>query len=447
MFAKSARGTSLTRVRLRFIGLTAVAAAAVTVAAGCSSSGSSAPPASTATSASSGSAASSSAAAASGSPLDVWAIQPLSNAVGLVPQVPAGAKAAARYINANGGIGSDHHQLVVKVCDSQGSPQGEVQCAQQAAADKQAIAVVNPVAIYNADAFAQVLRQAGLASINPFIATPAALTNPINFPLYSPNFGSSACAVLGAKAANIKRVAFAEINLPISLAGGQTAAELAKKQGLTVTDTVTFPVTVSDLSPYVKQLQATNPQLVVLNMQPNLVGQFMQAANSLGAQWAYCAQDGITVWQQMVGLGSIASNFYYAATLPEVIQPSSNAIVNAFRSQALAEAQSGDQAAGLAPTNEPASTFQAWMATQTVFQVAAKMSGTIDRQSFLAALNKATVSFPGVLPTIDFAKPNPVPQYSRLFNTTLFLKKWDVASKSEQVVTSVQPTQFGTLIG
>jgi ABC-type branched-subunit amino acid transport system substrate-binding protein len=442
MFGKSALWAPVARVRFRFMGITVAAAAVVTAAVGCSS-GSSTPPSSTATS----SAATSSAAAASGSPLDVWAIQPLSNAVGLVPQVPAGAKAAARYINANGGVGAEHHQLVVKVCDSQGSPQGEVQCAQQAAADTQAIAVVNPVAIYNADAFAQVLRQAGLASINPFIATPAALTNPINFPLYSPNFGSSACAVLGAKAANIKRVAFAQINLPISQASAQTAAQLAQKQGLTVTGSVTFPVTVSDLSPYVKQLQATSPQLVVLNMQPNLVGQFMQASNSLGAQWAYCAQDGITVWQQMVGLGAIASNFYYAATLPEVTVPSSNPIVTAFRAQATAEANSGDQAAGLAPTNEPASTFQAWMAVQTVFQVAGKMSGTIDRQSFLAALNKATVTFPGVLPPIDFAKPNPVPQYSRLFNTTLFLKKWDVATKSEQVVTSVPPTQFGTLVG
>lgn len=444
MFGESAPRMPVARFRWRFTGLAAVAAAAAAALAGCGSSGSSAPAAST--SAPAGSAAPASA-AATGSPLDIWAIAPLSNAVGLVPQVPAGENAAARYINAHGGVGVDHHQLVVKVCDTQGSPQGEVQCAQQAAADKQAIAVVDPVALYNADAFTQVLQQAGLPAINPYIATPAQLTNPINFPLYSPNFGVAACAVLGAKAAGVKRVAFAQINLPIAVDSDQTAAQLAQKQGLTVTGTATFPVTVSDLSPYVKQLQETNPQLIVLSMQPNLVGEFMQAANSLGAQWAYCAQDGITVWQQMVGLGSIASNFYFAATLPEVIQPSSNPIVTAFRDQATAEAQSGDQAAGLAPTDEPNSTFEAWLAAQAVLQVADKMTGTISRQTFLAALDKATVSFPGVLPTIDFAKPNPVAQYSRLFNTTLFLKKWDVATKSEQVVTSIPPTAIGALLG
>jgi ABC-type branched-subunit amino acid transport system substrate-binding protein len=373
-------------------------------------------------------------------------VAPLNNPIGSVPQVPAGAKAAARYINAHGGVGPEHQPLVVKVCNTGGTPQGDVQCGQQAAGDKAAIAVIDPTPIYNPDGFTAALEKSHLPAINPYIATTSQLKSPMSFPLYSSNLSAAACAVLGAKAAGVKRVAFASIDLPIAVANAQTAAAAAKKAGLTVTANESFPLTASDLSPYVKSLQGGNPQLVVITSQPNLVGEFIQSSQALGAQWNYCAQDGITVYQQMVGLGAVADKLYLAAAFPEVGQPSSNPLITAFRAQASAEAASGDSDASLNPAATPLDTFESWLSTQVVVQVASKMSGTITRSNFLAALNHATIKFPGVLPTIDFSKPGTDPQFPRLFNTTMFIKRWHSDTKSQAPVKSVPPTQMDQLV-
>ncbi len=67
-------------------------------------------------------------------------------------------------------------------------------------------------------------------------------------------------------------------------------------------------------------------------------------------------------------------------------------------------------------------------------QVAATIRGAITRAKFLRAINHAKVTFgsgkAAVLPPMNFAKPNPNKKYARLFNTTMFLKKWNVATKS-----------------
>jgi ABC-type branched-subunit amino acid transport system substrate-binding protein len=351
-------------------------------------------------------------------------------------------RTAARYINAHGGLGLAHHAIVVRTCDTQGTPQGEVQCAQQAVADKKAVAAVNPIEIYNPNALTATLQKGGLAAVNPYISTTQQLTNPINFPIVAAYLSGTACSTLTAKATGDKRIGYAQINLPTSEQGDAYAAGVARKAGLTVAGTVTIPVTTTDLSTYIQQLLDDNPQIVVLNMQPGLVAQFVQAAAQLGANWTYCAQDGITEWQQLVGLGSKVDSFYFAATVPQVTQPGS-AIVNRFRSQAQAEDASGDKAASLDPSQEPGNAFTAWLAMQVVDQVTQHMPGTITRAGFLHKLAHSTVHLPGALPTIDFAKPNPLPQFRRLFNTRLFLDKWNPSTKTEDPVSSVKPEVFG----
>ena len=115
-------------------------------------------------------------------------------------------------------------------------------------------------------------------------------------------------------------------------------------------------------------------------------------------------------------------------------------MLNQFRSQASAEVAGGNSSASLAPGNDPLLVLQGWVAAEVVPQVAATIKGPITRAKFLQAINKAKVTFGSgngqVLPPIDFDKPNPIKQYSRLFNTSMFLKKWNVATKSWVRVTS-----------
>ena len=384
-------------------------------------------------------------AAARGPAVDVWDIVPIGAPNQTAPQIPSGVKAAFRNINANGGIGPDHQRVVVKVCNTQGTPNGELQCAQQAASDRKAIATVGNLIVANTAAATAVFQKAGLPAINPFTQSPADFTAKINFPLFAPNFTAAGCGLLAPKAAHVKSIGFASLSLPISIDEANTAVGAAQKAGFKVTGQVQVPLTTTDVSPYVQQLEQNNPQFSVLLFDPELVSAWLANAAQIGKSGPVCFQDGLVSYQTLVGLGSNASNVYAAAFLPD---PSwkEYPLLAQFRAQAAAEVKAGDSSASLAQGNDPLLVLEGWIAAEVVPQVGSDIKGKITRKDFLRAINKATVTFGprkgAVLPPIDFGKPNPIKQYSRLFNTSLFLKKWNVAKKAWVRVSS-QPTVNG----
>jgi len=140
-------------------------------------------------------------------------------------------QAGFRYIDSHGGIGKLHQNVVVKVCDSQDTAPGEIQCGQEAASDAKSIAVVAPV-IISADAtFTSELSKAHEPIINDNPSSPGDYVNPINFPLWSSNFAYAACAVMTAEAVHAKRVAFAALSVPASINSLNVAIAGAKRAG------------------------------------------------------------------------------------------------------------------------------------------------------------------------------------------------------------------------
>lgn len=412
----------------------ALLAAGTLAACGSSSSSSSSSTAGTTTSASA------SAAKATGPAVDVWTIAPVGAPNQSAPQLPAGVKAAFRHINSQGGIGPDHQPVTVKFCNTQGTPPGELQCAQQAASDPKAVAAVQPLIVINTAGATAAFQKAGLPSINPFVQSPPDFVAPINFPLFSPNFAGAGCAVMAPPVVHATKIGFASLTLPISVAEMNAAMAAARKAGFTVVGHVEVPLTTTNISPYVHQLQQSHPQFTVLLFDPELVSAWLAAAAQIGASGPTCMQDGLVATQVLAGLGSNAADVYAASFLPDPAWKG-YPLLNQFRSQASAEVAGGNSSASLAPGNDPLLVLQGWVASQVVPQVAATIKGPITRAKFLQAINKTKVTFGSgggqVLPPIDFDKTNPIKQYARLFNTTMFLKKWDVATKSWVRVTSV----------
>ena len=342
-------------------------------------------------------------------------------------------KAAFRYVNSQGGIGPDHQPVTVKVCNTQGTPNGEIQCAQQAAADPKAIATAGDLITVATSPAEAAFEKAGLPSINPFIQSPADFVAKINFPLFAPNFTAEGCGVLAPRAAHVKRIAFASLTLPISADEVKSAVAAAKKAGLTVTGQVSVPLTTTNVSPYVHQLAQSHPQMTVLLFDPELDGAWLAAAAQTGDSGPTCTQDGLVAYQALAGLGASAANTYAASFLPDPAWKG-YPLLTKFRAQAAAEVAAGDSSASLQPGNDPLLVEEGWVAAGVVPQVASDIKGPITRAKFLKAINTAKVTFGSgsgaVLPPIDFGKPNPIKQFARLFNTSLFLKKWDVATKS-----------------
>jgi ABC-type branched-subunit amino acid transport system substrate-binding protein len=372
-----------------------------------------------------------------GTPITIWTMSAVGNPVANVPQVFAGVKAGARAINARGGIHG--HPIVVKTCNGQFNPNQELACARDAVNDH-AVAMVGSLAFVNAAGVQAVLKSGNVANVQTPMSTPQDFANPINFSVTSGNFAMSACAALVPRASGAKKVGIAAINFPSTLAGAAQAGEAAKKHGAEFKGTVSFPLTTSDLGPTVKQVQQTGANMVILAMQPQIIGQFISTAAGQGNNWTYCGQGGTIYYQTLAQLGSAASRVYASAVYPPLQDSAKYPLLQRFKREMNAEKAAGDKAADLKPSNLPESALDPWIGTQILEQVGKSMRGTINNVTFLKALNKAKVDFGNLLPAVNFAKPNPNPAYRRLFNTRVFIVKWDTSAKRWRIVTSVKPT-------
>ena len=180
----------------------AVGAGLATVLTACGSSDSSSSGAAAPTSGTSGT-------PATGSTVDVWTAAPIGAAGASAPQRASGVKAAFNWLNDNGGLGPQHQRVVVKVCNTQLTPQGELQCGQQAAGDPKSIGVVAPIIVISTAPFMSGMQKAGMPVVNPAVSDESQATSPISFPLGADILAPTGCAVMTGQAVNAKTVGLA----------------------------------------------------------------------------------------------------------------------------------------------------------------------------------------------------------------------------------------------
>ncbi len=385
-------------------------------------------------------------AAKAGPTVDIWTAAPINAAGASAPQASSGVRAAIRYINRHGGLGPRHQKAVVKTCNTELTPPGEIQCAAQATGDKKAVAVVAPIIVLDVADYMAALQKVGMADIDAAASAPTAVTSPISFPLAPEYLDSAGCAVLLSKQLHVKTVGFATTAIPGSEAIAALGVSAAQKAGLkTSGSTVAFPVTATDVAPYVSQLKAENPQAVILTGSPQVVGSWLSAAASLGWSVPTCVGDRLIPNQLLAGAGAAAKNFYVAASYPDPSW-SGYPLLTQFRSQAKAELKAGDATASLAANNNGEDVLVGWLATQALLQASEQVKGNLTRTKVLHAMQHTVATFGvgkgALLPPMNFGKPNHNKQFPRLVNTTMFLKHWDVTKQA-----FVRLTKAGTVTG
>ena len=373
---------------------------------------------------------------------------PLEAAGANAPQRASGLKAAFDYLNEHGGLGPEHHKVEVKTCNTQLTPPGEIQCGQEAASDPTAIAVVSPIVVISTEPFMSSLEDAGMPVVNPAVSDTAQATSPVAFPLGADILAPTACAVLGAEATDADTMGLAGSATAVTEAQIQTASDALEKAGVEPVGPVTFPITTTDVTPFVTQLAEDDPDATTLIGSPQNVGQWLAAEQRLGKTRPTCTNDALTPPQVLIGLGGALTDFYTAASLPD---PSWDGypMLDDFKAQATAAADAGDETASLEPTNSPIEVLSGWMGAQALIQGAANVTGEVTKTSLLEALNTTTVTFGDdkpLIPPVDFSKPGPDAAYPRVFNTTMFLKKWDPSKQQFELVDSVDATDISTLI-
>jgi hypothetical protein len=342
-----------------------------------------------------------------------------------------------------------HQKVDVKVCNTQLTPQGEIACGQRATSDPKAIAYIAPIIVISTAPFMTELRKAKLPDVNPAVSDTSEATSPISFPLASEILAPAACAVMAPKAVGAKTVGFAASATPVSAAEASDGATAASKAGFTSVGSVAVPLTATDVTPFATQLAAKKPQVNVLVLSPQGNAEWLAAEQRLANTAATCTTDALTPPQVLLGLGAAAKQFYTAANFPDPTWTGYPELAT-FRAQAAAETAAGDSAASISPANSGSEVLAGWLGAQAVIQAANNATGAITKATLLAALNHTTVTFGTgkgeLIPPIDFAKPNPNPKYSRVFNTTMFLKVWVPAKKQFEPVPSVKPVNVVSLI-
>ena len=105
--------------------------------------------------------------------------------------------------------GAEHQKVAVKVCNTQLTPQGEIQCGQQAASDPKAIAMIASIIVISVQPFVAELQKAGLPNVNPSASAPQCSTSPICFPLAADYLAQAGCALMMPRAVHATKIGFA----------------------------------------------------------------------------------------------------------------------------------------------------------------------------------------------------------------------------------------------
>ncbi len=179
-----------------------------------------------------------------GAPLKLMVVYEGSGAVAN-PEIPEGARAAAKAINAKGGINGRLVQIVA--CDTKSDPTIATGCGRRAVSDG-VVGIVGTVTLYG-DRFMPLLAQHKIASIGLIPQTAADFISPASFPIEGGapvNFAGLAAALAESGAKNI---VVARIDIPAATALVQFANAGLKRFGLTAKD-VPIPAGAPDMAPY-----------------------------------------------------------------------------------------------------------------------------------------------------------------------------------------------------
>jgi len=401
----------------RSLPLVALVLAASVVAAACSSSSSKGSSSSSASSAASSSSASSAAAPPTssgsssapptGTPIKLFLLAPLSGGY-TFPEVVDGANAAAKAINAAGGV--QGHPIEIDACDGKTAtdPNPSVQCARDAVADPEVIADVGSYSSFD-DFVLPIEKAADMASIgNPaFSVSDQTFTN--SFPFIGEEGPAS---VVVAYDQGAKKVVFAEIDLPnFAHASSDANAILQTGRGVSLGGVVSTPLTATDVTPYVAQA-AKKGDAVALSIPPNQTIQWVHdnVQGNYNQKIVFAALNLNPT--TLSAMGSAAQGVYVASSLPLVSSDSPG--IDRFKSEMTAYKTSAVQ---------DEISLNSWLSVWAFAQVSDTIQGPVTRQSVLTAFGQLTnFNVFGLLPpNFSTTTPGalPIPNATRIFNTDI----------------------------
>ena len=318
---------------------------------------------------------------------------------------------SAAWINAHGGING--HPLEEKFCDSKGTPTGGATCAHQAVADH-AVAVVGS---FNATGgvIVPILAAAKIAYFGNCCAiAPIEFTSPDSFLIGDEPLGTVGLVYRavkdGCKSIGAVMYQGTEVYEPLINAAAKTLGAKPIKY-------VSLPASATEDSSEAAQATSGTDCLLLIVPEGSMSA-LIPALVQTGVKERFYGPEGNLDPTSVKGYegptsGSVVQDFGYTDdSLPAW------ADYRSALSQYHADPTLNYDTPGGKGT---------WIGYQGFVQVAKTISGPITNASFLAAASKATISIPGAIPDIDFAKPwgatGGPPAFARVVNTDVAFGK------------------------
>jgi ABC-type branched-subunit amino acid transport system substrate-binding protein len=365
-----------------------------------------------------------------GKPVQLMVIAPVDTTAQNFPGLYPAAQAAARSINAGGGIKGGPVQ--VEFCNDKNDPVAGEQCAREAVA-KGVTAVVGYASPVSSGKIHSILDAAGIPVIGGAPLTSADFTSPLAYNLDGGSLSSyPLCPTILAEEGGTKHgivrydVDAAAGILPLVKKGAEAAG--LQDTGLEVR----VPASATDFSSFARQIADSGADSVTFVLPEQLAVQLISTMSDQGVDVNMCTSDTALSIESLTGLGPAAEKVYNAGFIP--MTTTGNEDVEAFTKDMQAQYDAGDEGADPAVLTE--ASYRAWVGPHIISRMAEQIDGELTAANLVAALNAGTAVDADMFGSIDFTQPGPVQPSVR--NMTGYMLEWD-ESKQQRTLISPDP--------
>jgi ABC-type branched-subunit amino acid transport system substrate-binding protein len=347
-------------------------------------------------------------AALSGQPVRLMVQVPLTGQSTRNPEPPVGAKAAARAINAAGGIKG--RPLEVQVCDDQFDPGKSAGCARLAVG----AGVVAYVGAHTGqgDRYMPVLEKAGIPSVGNIPASASESTSPLSYPI-----GSGAAVSLAGVGALMGKLGCRKIAVAYTNTAGPTFVVDSYLQrgldlfGVRIAQRVPIPVTAGDLSAYAGPITSVGADCATVVAGATVREELTLALRGKAADLTLVFPASDLGPTQLARLGPAAEGIYLVGSAAPAADRG-NAGARSFNQEV--------DAFGDRTTNRNEAMMNAWAATHIVANLLAR-ADTIDAAGLVAQIKAAKpIGYAPIVP-FDWRKPTKLLPGVRTFSNQLYV--------------------------
>jgi len=301
------------------------------------------------------------------------------------PDVQAGAEAAAKAINADGGINGKDVDL--QFCNANSDPNAALACARKAASERVA-AVVGYTDTFSSSAL-PVLDQAGIPAVGLMPRGNAIeLESADSFPFEGGSAGDSLAAPFGLKEVGKKSVVAISADVPSAVANADLIKLGAEKAGIKYAGVIKVPTSgVTDYSSYAQQIKELGADSAMFNATVSQIQGIMKASKALGLDVTFMQHGTAFGTKEVADTGDVADGLMLVAGFPPYTDTSVEGIKKYNDDM--------DAAGSSASALKRSGSINAWLSVYAVKAVAEgegggkRIDGAITSESLMAAMKAA----------------------------------------------------------